>query len=269
MGGNGIQLTFQALLQSTFFAVALGLIVGSFINVVIARLPAGKSIATPGSRCVHCRKPIRWFDNIPVLSYLALRGKCRSCHKRISLRYPVVELLVAFLFLAARSRYGFDAVMLLRDWPLMAAFVAIVFIDIDHRIIPDQLSLGGLVVGLLTSWAVPGLGVVSSVAGAALGYGLFFIFSWAYERSTGRVGLGGGDVKLLAMFGAFFGPASILTILIVSSISGSLVGIGYGWVTRKSSLLKLAIPFGPFLVFGALYYYFLGELQWFAMGLPS
>jgi leader peptidase (prepilin peptidase)/N-methyltransferase len=185
------------------FSIAAGLICGSFTNVIVARVPQGKSVVSPGSRCVKCSKAIAWHDNVPVLSFLLLRGKCRSCGARISVRYPVIELIVALLFLVTTVRFGFSPLLLVRDWPLMVLFVAITFIDLEHRIIPDALSLGGLLLGLVTSFWEPRHGWMPAATGAALGFTVFYGFAWLYHRITKRHGLGGGDIKLLAMIVAY------------------------------------------------------------------
>jgi leader peptidase (prepilin peptidase)/N-methyltransferase len=254
-----------ATLPAWFFnllSIVIGLVIGSFLNVVVARLPRSESLVSPRSRCPSCLRAIRWHENIPVLSYLALRGRCRGCKNPISVRYPVIELLTALLFLAAQTRFGFGWLLIVRDWPFLAILVAITFIDLEHRLIPNELSLGGLILGLGTGWAVPQLGLISSVGGAALGFGLFYFFAWIYMRASGRSGLGGGDIKLLAMLGAFLGPIGVFTTILISSILGSLIGIAYGAANREGSLLKVSIPYGPFLVIGALYYYLIGDLLW-------
>ncbi len=253
----------------TATAIVLGLLVGSFLNVVVARLPHGQSVVRPRSRCPGCGKLIAWYDNIPVLSYLALRGKCRGCGKSISVRYPVIELLTALLFLAVLKRFGMSWLLPLRDWPFVAILVAVTFIDLEHRIIPDELSLGGLVLGLLTAWFVPGLGLVNALAGAAVGFGLFYGLAYGYLKMTGKSGLGGGDIKLLAMLGAFLGIQGVFVSIFVSSIFGSVAGIAYGLLQRREAtgsedggLLKVAIPYGPFLVVGGLYFYLLHDIVW-------
>ncbi len=250
------------------FAAVMGLLIGSFLNVVVVRLPHDESVVRPRSRCPGCGKGISWYDNIPVLSYLWLRGRCRSCKKSISLRYPVIELITALLFSAVLSKFGPHWLVPLREWPFVAALVAITFIDLEHRIIPDELSLGGLVLGVATAYWVPGLGLVSSILGAVAGYASFGLLSWAYFKAKGRVGLGGGDVKLLAMLGAFLGPMAVFHVILVSSLAGSLIGLGYAGLLRarggSDSLLSVAIPFGPFLVVAALYVYLLGDV----LGLP-
>jgi leader peptidase (prepilin peptidase)/N-methyltransferase len=244
------------------FTVLFGLIVGSFLNVVVARVPKKKDLVWKRSACPSCQAPIHWYDNVPVLSYLALRGKCRACQKRISLRYPVIEILTAFLFLAAKVRFGMTPLLVLRDWPFLGILVAVTFIDLEHRIIPDVLSLPGVLLGLLTAYWVPGLGLIQGLLGAALGFGFFYGVALLYQWRTGKSGLGGGDVKLLAMMGAFIGPHGVFTTILVSSIFGSVAGIAWGKVQGKGKLLKTSIPFGPFLVVGCLYYYLLGDLVW-------
>jgi leader peptidase (prepilin peptidase)/N-methyltransferase len=245
----------------------LGLLIGSFLNVVIARLPERKSLSKPGSRCPKCGYSLRWYDNIPVLSYLALRGRCRSCRDPITIRYPVVELLTALLFLAVKLRFGASWLLLVRDFPFVAILIAITFIDLETRLIPDPLSLGGLVLGLATAAFTPGLGIVSSLLGAAIGFGVFYAIAWFYQWRTGRAGMGGGDIKFLAMLGSFLGPLGVLTTVFVSSVAGTLIGLTYAWFTRKreggeGSLMKVSLPYGPFLVIGALYAYLLGDLLW-------
>ena len=260
-------------------SVALGLVIGSFINVIVARLPYRQSIVRPRSRCVKCKKSIPWRDNIPVVSYVLLRGKCRYCKKAISIRYPVIEILTALLFLAANIRFGWSPLLFLRDWPFLMLMVCITFIDLEHRIIPDPLSLGGLALGLLTGWITfttqspisnplyPGW--LSSILGAAFGFTVFYSLAWGYLKLTGRSGLGGGDIKLLAMLGAFLGPSGVFATIFISSIFGSIVGISWALIQGKKKLMRLSIPYGPFLVVGALYYYLLGDFLWFQFMTPT
>jgi leader peptidase (prepilin peptidase)/N-methyltransferase len=245
----------------------LGLVIGSFLNVVIARLPERRSLIHPPSSCPSCSHRIRWYENIPVVSYLVLRGKCSGCATPISWRYPLVELLTAFLFLVAALRFGATPLLFLRDLPFLAILVAVTFIDLETRLIPDPLSLGGLVLGLATSAFTPSLGFLSSLIGAASGFILFYAVAWYYQKRTGRSGMGGGDIKLLAMLGAFLGPEGVFTTVFVSSVFGTLIGLSYAWFSRRKnggegSLLKVALPYGPFLVLGALYAYFLGDTVW-------
>lgn len=249
------------------FVVVLGLVIGSFLNVVIARLPGRKSLSRPGSQCPKCGYAIRWFDNIPVFSFLALGGKCRGCKTPISVRYPVVELLTGLLFLAVKLRFGFSPLLFIRDFPFIAILIATTFIDLETRLIPDPLSLGGLALGLGTSFLTPGLGIVSSLSGAAIGFGIFYAIASYYQWRTGRAGMGGGDIKFLAMLGAFLGPSGVFTTVFVSSVVGTLLGLTYAWFERRKnggegSLMKVSLPYGPFLVVGGLYTYLLGDLVW-------
>lgn len=254
---------------ANLFAVLFGLVIGSFVNVLVARLPHKQSVVKPRSRCPSCGAGIAWYDNIPVVSYLLLRGRCRSCEAKISIRYPTIELLTALLFLAANVRFGWSATLLVRDWPFLAILVAVTFIDLEHRIIPDVLSLSGLVLGLATSWLDPALGVGLSFAGAGIGFALFYLLAWGYYKVTGRSGLGGGDIKLLAMMGAFVGPQGVFVTILFSSVFGSLVGIGWALATRKKEMMTFAIPYGPFLVLGGMYYYLLGEILWLPSMIPT
>jgi leader peptidase (prepilin peptidase)/N-methyltransferase len=259
-------------MESSYFAIVsilMGLVVGSFLNVVISRLPSGESVVRPRSRCPRCRKTIAWHDNIPVLSWLVLRGRCRSCGKPIPVIYPVVELLTAFLFLAATLKFGWSPLLCVRDWPFLALLVAITFIDLRHRIIPDELSLGGLVLGLATSWWSPEPGLLQSAFGAALGFAIFFAFAWGYQALAKRSGLGGGDIKLLAMLGAFLGPMGVVTTIVLSSVIGSVAGLAWAMAARKRDFMSFAIPYGPFLVLGALYYYLLGDILWLPFTIPT
>ncbi len=250
------------------FIFALGLIFGSFANVLIVRLPKKKSVIKPGSQCPLCHHKLSWRENIPVFSFFLLKGKCRSCKKKINLRYPMVEILTSVLFLAVYQKNGFEALLFIRDLPFVVLLVAITFIDLEHRIIPDSLSLGGLVLGLVTSWFVEDLGTLNALYGAGLGFLVFYGLAWIYEKMTGKMGLGGGDIKLLAMLGSFLGPLGVVQILFISSVTGSLVGICLGIIQKEKNIMKTSIPYGPFLVIGALFYYLLGYRIWFPFMTP-
>ncbi len=250
-------------------SILFGLTVGSFANVLVVRLPRDQSIIRPSSRCPGCKGAIRWWDNIPVVSFLLLGGKCRKCRKPISLRYPLIEVMTAVLFLASEMKFGFNATLVLRDWPFLLSLVVITFIDLEHRIIPDILSLGGLVLGLATCWMVAEPGWIFSILGAFIGFSFFYGLAWAYKKMSGRNGLGGGDIKLLAMLGTFVGPSGVFTTVLVSSVFGSLIGIIIGLRSRKRNLMRMSIPYGPFLVVGALYYYFLGDTVWLQFLTPT
>ena len=242
--------------------------IGSFLNVVVHRLPRKLSIVSPPSQCPSCGHRIHWYENIPVLSYVFLAGRCRFCDAKISIRYPVIELLTALLFLTTEIKFGFSYILFIRDWFFVSILIAVTFIDLEHRIIPDTLSLGGLILGLATSWLIPGLGILNSAIGAGFGFCAFYGLAWAYMRFTGRSGLGGGDIKLIAMIGAFLGASGVFATIFISSIFGSLVGIAWGLARGRKEVMKLAIPYGPFLVVGALYYYLLGDILWFRFTTP-
>jgi leader peptidase (prepilin peptidase)/N-methyltransferase len=222
------------------FAAALGAIVGSFANVCIHRLPRGESVVTPPSRCPACGRRIAFYDNVPVVSFLLLRGRCRSCRARISARYPLVEGVTSLLFLLAAVAWGpsLDAV---RGALLGAAGVILVGTDLAERTLPDEVTLGGMVVGLALSllddltrggFSFGGSRVVDSVLGAAVGGGLLLVVRAAYLRFRGIEGLGLGDVKMLAMIGAFTGPAGALLTLFAGSVAGSLVGLVAAGIRR-------------------------------------
>ena len=264
-------------------AMIFGLLVGSFLNVVIYRLPRGESIVTPGSRCPACEQPIRPWQNVPVLSYLWLRGRCGQCGVGISPRYPAIELLTGILFAAVAWRWG-----LTLETPLLllltAGLIAAAAIDFDLRIIPDEISLGGLVLGLLAVPAVETLGggvsygnaFGHSLGGALLGGGLFWAVGFLHARlsvATGRTfphwpgegeslprpreadywlwfpGLGLGDVKLLAMIGAFLGPWGVLDTLLASSVLGLAAGVVIGLIQRH---WNSPFGFGPAIAAGAI-----------------
>lgn len=252
--------------------ILFGLIVGSFLNVVIHRLPLDQSIVRPGSHCPQCQRSVRAIENIPLLSYVALGGKCAGCKAKISLRYPLVEFLTGFLFWV--SWMGVDLsdwmtwIAQIRVWTFIALGVAITFIDLDHRIIPDELSLGGMAFGLLTCFADFRLEWWQPLLGAGIGFGAFFGFALLYERLTGREGLGGGDIKYMGTIGAFLGLGGVWSSILISSIVGSVVGLSLGALQKRrgESVLKMTIPYGPFLVLGSLIELFFEVSKWIQSG---
>lgn len=244
------------------FAFIFGMVVGSFLNVCICRMPKNESIVSPPSHCPGCSYQIRWYDNIPVLSYLFLRGKCRGCGTHISLQYPMVELLngalTLFLFLRFGPTPAFAVLVL-----FCSALVVITFIDIEHQIIPDEISLSGIVIGFVLSFFLNGHTWLNSLLGILLGGGSLLLVAYAYQRLTGKDGMGGGDIKLLAMMGAFLGWKAVPFIIFASSLVGSIIGVSIMLFQKKDS--KLAIPFGPYLAFGAVLYIFYGKplIRWY------
>lgn len=221
----------------------LGAVVGSFLNVVIYRVPRGESVVRPASACPGCDRKIRPWENVPILSYLALRGRCAGCRMRIPLRYPVVEVLTAALFVGVAGwQTPGPATPFL--FFFTAALVAVAFIDFDHQIIPDPISLGGLVIGLVGSFFLP-VTVWMSLVGAVLGGGVLWALAWGYYKATGVEGMGGGDIKLAAMIGAFLGPGGVVFTLFLASVMGSVVG-GVMMVAGRAGG-RTALPFGTFL----------------------
>jgi leader peptidase (prepilin peptidase)/N-methyltransferase len=234
-----------------------GLCVGSFMNVCIYRLPTSTSIADPPrSMCPSCSSLIKFYDNIPVFSYLWLKGRCRYCNAPISFRYLVVEVLSGIAALSVLFRFGLTLEGLVY-FIFIASLLVITFIDIDHRIIPDIITLPGIPIGLVASFALPKVTLLSSVLGLLAGGGSLWGVAWAYHRITGKDGMGGGDIKLLAMIGTIVGWQGVIFTIFVSSAVGTIIGMTVMLVKGKN--MKFAVPFGPFLAIGAMAYIFFGE----------
>jgi len=240
-------LPFLLLLMSMVFI--LGAVIGSFLNVCIYRIPAGISIVTPRSRCPHCETPIRWYHNLPILSWILLKGRCAYCGAGFSMRYPLVEALNGLLFVLFFYRFGLHPVTPV-CWLLVSTLVVISFIDLDLQIIPDVISLPGIPIGFLCSFAIPWVTWQESLLGILLGGGSLFAIAITYELITKKEGMGFGDVKLLAMLGAFLGWTAVFPIIFIGSILGTLVGVPLMYLNKADG--RFAIPFGPFLSVGAL-----------------
>jgi leader peptidase (prepilin peptidase)/N-methyltransferase len=235
--------------------IVAGLCVGSFLNVCIYRIPRRLSIVRPRSRCPGCEHELQWFDNIPVVSYLVLAGRCRRCGARINLRYPIVELLTAAVFLLHYAVFGLTALLVVRL--LFACALIVLFaIDLEHHLLPNVITLPGLAVGLVFSLVFPP-GVLDAVLGVLIGGGVLWLIGEAYHWYTGREGMGGGDVKMLAMVGAFLGWQQVLVTLVASSLAGSLIGVLL--IVSRRGTLRLALPYGTFLAAGALLASLAGE----------
>jgi leader peptidase (prepilin peptidase)/N-methyltransferase len=264
-------------------ALLLGLVIGSFLNVCIVRIPRGESIVRPASHCVGCGRAISPYDNIPVLSWLVLRGRCRKCKTPISWMYPAVELATGLLFLACAAAFGPTLVAV--KWALLSALIVVlVATDIRERILPDNVNFSGLAIGILISgflrpvdgvaaWLsgrmfdfpppLPVLSVADSLLGVIAGGGLLWIVAEGYFRLRGREGMGLGDVKMMAMVGAFVGLEGTLLAILIGSLLGSVIGLAIIAIFRKDSDYEL--PFGAFLGAGTLLVVFFGTrmLDWY------
>jgi leader peptidase (prepilin peptidase) / N-methyltransferase len=225
----------------------MGAVIGSFLNVCIYRLPRGESIVRPPSACPQCGRRLSWLENIPIISYLLLGGRCRVCRVRISLRYPVVELVTAITFAVAWLAYG-PTPLLVSRLVFACALIVLFAIDLEHHLLPNVITLPGIVVGLAFSLLTEP-GWISALVGILIGGGVLFLIAEAYFRIRHEEGLGMGDVKMLAMIGAFLGWKLTLVTLMMASLAGSVVGVLVlvsgrgGW--------KYALPFGTFLALGA------------------
>ena len=245
------------------FAFLFGLAVGSFLNVCIYRIPLKKSIVRPPSSCPQCGGRIRFYDNIPVLSYILLLGRCRQCRTPISLRYPLVEFVVGLLSVALFIPFG-PSLQYAFLFLFTAALVVIAFIDLEHKIIPDVISLPGILLGLAFSFfPSAGISPLDALIGVVGGGGFLFLVGTVFEKVTGREGMGGGDVKLLAMIGAWMGWKALPFIILISSFTGAVIG-GLSLVVSRQGM-RSRIPFGPFLALGALVFLFFGDeiVLWF------
>lgn len=243
------------------FTAVMGLCVGSFLNVVIYRLPRRQSLVRPASRCPRCGRSLSWFDNIPVLSWIVLRGRCRQCGERVSPQYPIVELVTALAAVAILLVTP-PGPLLASRLVLGAALIALFVIDLEHQILPNAITLPGIAVGLLFSLAAPP-GLADAVIGAVLGAGVLYGIAAAYYLVRREEGMGMGDVKMLAMIGAFLGWRTVLLTLVLSSFAGALVGAGM--LAGRRGGLRYALPFGTFLAVGAFVAMVAGDaiLEWY------
>lgn len=246
---------------------ALGACVGSFLNVCIVRIPAGQSVVFPRSHCPVCETPIAWYDNIPLVSYLALKGRCRNCREPIAARYYLVELLTAVLFCATWLRYGWDARTVV-FWIVEAGLLAGSAIDLEHMILPDRITLGGMAVGLAASALVPSLqgsedrlaALVRSASGLALGTGALWLVSILGRALFRKEAMGLGDVKLLGALGAFLGVQAVLFTIFFSALLGSVIGTAFILAGQKK--WQSRIPFGPYIAAAAVVWIFPGQTWW-------
>ncbi len=233
----------------------IGLCIGSFLNVVIYRLPRGQSLVTPPSRCRNCGYLLRWFDNVPVLSWLLLRARCRNCHTPVSWQYPVVELITGALFLLVVWLTPIGPLVFSRLL-LVCILIALFGIDLEHQILPNSITLPGIAIGVIVSLIAPP-GIRDSLIGVLLGGGILYAIAGAYYLWRREEGMGMGDVKMLAMIGAFLGWKAVLVTLVLSSFSGAIIGLLLMAVQRGN--MKFALPFGTFLAIGALIAMLVGD----------
>ena len=248
-------------LQTVGLVGALGLAIGSFLNVCIYRLPRGESVVSPPSRCPSCGRGLRWFENVPVLGYLLLGGRCRTCRAVVSPTYPIVEATTALVFLLQYWQLGWQPLLGVR-WLFGAALIVLFVIDLQHRILPNVITLPGVVIGVAASLLFEP-GWPASVIGVAAGGGALWAVGEAYFRIRGEEGMGMGDVKMLAMIGAFLGWQLMLVTLLIASLAGSVFGGGLILLNRGN--MKYALPLGSFLAAGALIATHIGQplMEWY------
>jgi leader peptidase (prepilin peptidase) / N-methyltransferase len=245
----------------SLLAGLVGLALGSFLNVVITRLPHGESVWGGRSRCPQCRTPLPWYDNIPLCSYVWLRGRCRSCGAAIPWRYPLVELAGGLMALGLWYTFP-NNLLLLAYAPFGLALITLSAIDLEHRLLPDVITIPVTILGLLLALVLPQLSFLEAATGALAGAGLFYGVGRIYEKWAGRRGLAGGDVKMLAMIGAFLGVWALPPVILISAGLGTLTGLirilGQGPGAR-GQWRTISLPYGPFLAAGAGCYLFWGE----------
>ena len=232
----------------------LGLGIGSFLNVVIYRVPRGESIVLPPSHCPNCEEKLDPWELIPIISYIFLKGKCINCGEKISIRYPIIELFTGIIFLL--NGIIFDNIIVLAVGLILSSIlIVLTIIDIDHQILPDKITIGGLAIGLIFSFIRPDFDIVTSLSGIFAAGGLLFVVAL-----VSKGGMGGGDIKLMAMTGSFLGPLSAVAAVFLGAVIGliaSLPGIISGKLEMKSKL-----PFGPFLAIASLVFWFWGDIFW-------
>ena len=273
------------------FMAAVGAIIGSFLNVVIHRIPREQSIVLPSSKCPRCRAEIRPYDNIPVISYLILRGRCRSCGVRISPRYPAVEALTALLFAAVTWHDGLSYALAF-DLAFVAAMIALIFIDAEHMILPNVITYPGVLFALLTRLLVPYLvspahfddlpqllavfpklplwavSLIGAAMGALVGGGSLWLMGFLWEKLRGIEAMGFGDVKMMLMVGAFLGWRLTLLTIMMGALSGSIAGIAVMY--KRGRNLQMMLPFGIFLGIGSIVSLLVGAriIAWYASQFP-
>lgn len=238
------------MIMLTAFAAVVGAALGSFLNVCIIRLPAERSVVAPPSSCPGCGARIRWFDNIPIFSYVILRGKCRNCHARISPQYPIVEAITALCWATAVWRFGFS-LEALHSAVFLTLILGMAMTDLREMVIPDQFSLGGVVLGLALAAVPGGFPFLQHLAGAALAFALLWAVKLAAEKALKKPALGVGDIHMMAMVGAFLGPGGALLTILLGSVLGLVIGVPVSWLRGNLEALSTYLPLGVFLALGA------------------
>lgn len=246
------------------YAFVLGACIGSFLNVCIYRWPAELSVLRPRSRCGSCGQPVRWYHNIPVASWVALRGRCRDCGARISVQYPLIELITGVVWLAAVWRFGYD-VEALRSAVFLTLLLGIAMTDAREMVIPDQFSLGGTAIGLALAALPGGMPFTRALIGAAVGYVLFWIVKIVAEKALKKPALGVGDIHMMAMVGAFLGTAGAMLTIMLGSLAGLVIGVPLTKLRGQGAVLGTYLPLGVFLAMGACISFLWGEaiLTWY------
>ncbi len=252
-----------------FIVFMFGACLGSFLNVCIYRIPAELSVVKPRSRCPKCLTDLAWKDNIPIFGWLFLRGKCRYCKAPISARYPSIELLTAILFILVWVRFPYpDSLLFIPYWVLMFGLVLGSFVDIDEMWIPDRCTIGGMIIGPIFSFLVPSMhgaeghiaGLVQSLIGLAFGFGMLWSVSFFGKLILKKDAMGFGDVKLMGALGAFLGFESVVFIVFISSLLGSVIGISF--IASGKKELQSRIPFGPYIALAAVIWVLGGSSWW-------
>lgn len=241
------------------FVFAFGTIIGSFLNVIIYRLPRDMSVVFPSSHCTKCGHKLRWYENIPIISYILLKGKCNKCKTSISLRYPIVEILTGLFASFAYLKWGISTDFAF-NFVFLVLVIVISFIDLDFKIIPDELNLIGFLSGLIYSIIRTDFSIIDALLGSFVGAGFLFTIAYLYLKFRGIEGLGMGDVKLLAFFGSYLGWFGSLFVIFVGSVLGVIFGLTLAYLYRTKDKTKFEIPFGPYLSIAGILYLFFGEI---------
>lgn len=246
------------------YAGVAGAAIGSFLNVCIYRWPAEESVVKPRSRCPGCSQPIAWHDNIPILSWLLLRGRCRRCGTSVSVQYPIIEAMTALIWLGSVVAFGVS-LEALRTAVFLTILLGIAMTDAREMVIPDQFSLGGTAIGLALAALPGGFPFLRALLGAALGYGLLWGVKIAAEKALRKPALGVGDIHMMAMVGAFTGPAGALLTIMLGSALGLLLGVPYTWIRGRLHALNTYLPLGVFLAMGGAVTYLWGDwiIDWY------